>query len=89
MTERYRPTPQDYAQIFEDHKVGAAILEDLIQRFAHAPVMRGGIDAVLQTYAHGGARRVLDHICNQINKAHNVPVNEEPEGHDEDQAQTL
>jgi hypothetical protein len=83
MTERYRPTPQDYAAIFEDHKVGAAILEDLIQKFARDPVMKGGIDAVLQTYANGGARKVLDHICNQINRAHDVPINEEPP--DEDQ----
>ena len=79
MTERYRPTPQDYKQIFEDHKVGAAILEELIQRFAKAPVMRGGIDAILQTYAFGGQRRVLDHIANQINRANNVQVTDEGE----------
>lgn len=77
MSERYRPTPADYKLIFEDHKVGAAILDDLIHIFAKAPVMRGGIDAVLQTYANGGQRRVLDHIANQINRANNVPVNEE------------
>lgn len=77
MTERYKPTPQDYKQIFEDHKVGAAILEDLILIFAKAPVMRGGIDAVLQTYANGGQRRVLDHIANQINRANSLIVIDE------------
>lgn len=72
----YKPTPQDYALIFEDHKVGAAILDQLITRFAKGAVSKGGIDAVLQTYENGGARKVLDFICNQINLAHNVPIDE-------------
>lgn len=79
MSERYRPTPADYKLIFEDHKVGAAILDDLILRFMKGPVTRGGIDAVLQTYANGGQQRVLNHIANQINRANNVPVSEEGE----------
>jgi hypothetical protein len=70
MTE---PTPQDYAQIFEDHKVGAAILEDLTRRFARPAVVSGGIDAVLQTYQRDGMRRVIEHIVAQINRAHGVP----------------
>lgn len=82
----YKPTPSDYALIFEDHKVGAAILEQLISRFAKGAVSKGGIDAVLQTYENGGARKVLDFICNQINLAHNVPIDEEPENVQDQQA---
>lgn len=75
----YRPTPQDYALVFEDHKVGAAILEDLTRRFARPAVTTGGIDAVLQTYQRDGMRRVIEHIVTQINLAHGVP-SEESEG---------
>lgn len=75
----YKPTPQDYALIFEDHKVGAAILEDLTLIFARPAVVKGGIDAVLETYQRDGQRRVLEHIVSQINRAHGVDVNQEEE----------
>lgn len=78
----YRPTPADYKMIFEDHKVGAAILEDMIRRFVKPPVTDGGIDAVLKTYMRMGERNLLDHIAKQINLANNVPAEEEPEGPD-------
>lgn len=65
--------PQDYKMIFEDHRVGAAILEDLTRRFARPAVMTGGIDAVLQTYQRDGMRRVIEHIVTQINRANGVP----------------
>lgn len=74
------PTPQDYALIFEDHKVGAAILEDLTRRFARPAVVTGGIDAVLQTYQRDGMRRVIEHIVSQINRAHGVPDNADDTG---------
>lgn len=76
----YRPTPADYKLVFEDHKVGAAILEDLIRLFYRDAVTDGGIDAVLKTYKRMGERAPLDHITKQINRANNVPVEEEPEG---------
>lgn len=79
MSERYRATPADYKMIFDDHKVGALILEDLILRFAKSHVTRGGIDAVLQTYSNAGQRELLDFIAKQINRANDVPVNEEPD----------
>lgn len=72
-----KPTPQEYAALFEDDRRGAAILEDLTQRFARPAVTTGGIDAVLQTYHRDGMRRVIEFIVSQINRAHNVDVNEE------------
>jgi len=74
-----KPTPQDYADIFEDDRRGAAILEDLVSRFARPAVTTGGIDAVLKTYQRDGMRQVTDFIVNQINRAHGVDVNQEEE----------
>lgn len=62
-----------YKELFEDDRRGAAILEDLIQRFARPAVQTGGIDAVLQTYHRLGERKVLDFIAAQINRANGVP----------------
>lgn len=71
-----RPTPQDYADLFEVDKRGARILDDLVLRFARPAVNKGGIDAVLQTYQRMGAREVLEFIANQINRANGVRVDE-------------
>lgn len=65
--------PSVYKDIFEDDRRGAAVLEDLIQRFARPQVNSGGIDAVLKTYERGGMRLVLDFIAAQINRANGVP----------------
>lgn len=64
-----RPTAQDYSDLFEVDRRGAAILEDLILRFTRPPVTDGGIDAVLKTYERMGQRRVIDFIVGQINQA--------------------
>ena len=64
-----RPTPQDYADLFEIDKRGQRILEDLIARFIRPAVSTGGIDAVLQTYERMGQRKPLDFIMAQINRA--------------------
>lgn len=66
------PTPDLYKQVFEDDRRGAAILEHLTLMFARPAVTTGGIDAVLQTYHRDGARRVLEHIVTQINRANGV-----------------
>lgn len=76
MSERDRPTAQDYADLFEVDKRGARILEDLILRFVRPPVDKGGIDAILQTYTRMGQRNPLDFITNQINRANGVTVEE-------------
>lgn len=72
-------TPELYKELFEDDRRGAAILEDLTQRFARPAVTHGGIDAVLQTYHRDGMRRVIEHIVGMINRAHGVDVNQEEE----------
>lgn len=79
MPDHNRPTPQDYADLFEVDRRGARILDDLIQRFSQPQVSRGGIDAVLMTYERGGMRKVLDHIIRQINRANGVPTTETEE----------
>lgn len=71
-------TDLHYLDVFERHPAGAAVLEDLIQRFTQPAVTDGGIDAVLKTYQRMGQRRVLDHIISRINRANGVP--EQPEG---------
>lgn len=68
-----RPTPQDYADIFEVDKRGARILEDLIRKFYRQPPKSVGIDRVLDTHEYMGKRAVLDHITIQIDRAHGVP----------------
>ncbi len=71
------PSPEQYKALFEDDKRGAAILEHLTHTFARPAVVKGGIDAVLETYQRDGQRRVLEFIVNQINRAHGVDVNAE------------
>lgn len=67
-----KPTPQDYADLFEVDKRGQRILEDLISRFVRPPVTDGGIDAVLKTYERMGQRKPLDFIATMINRANGV-----------------
>lgn len=64
--------PATYAAVFEDDARGAAILEDLVRRFAKPAVTKGGIDAVLQTYMRAGERRVIDFILLRLNQARGV-----------------
>lgn len=63
------PTPELYKQVFEDDRRGAAILADLERKFTHPPVVKGGIDAVLQTYYREGMRQVVYFINSQIARA--------------------
>lgn len=79
MSERYRPTPQDYKLIFEDHKVGAAILEQLTQVYAKSATTTGGIDAILKTFESQGEWNVIQFIVTQINRANGVDVNQKEE----------
>lgn len=64
-----RPTPADYKAIFEDDRRGAAILQDLLQRFVRPSVSTGGIDAVLQTFERAGQRKPIDFIATMIDRA--------------------
>lgn len=82
MTDRrdQRPTPQDYADLFEVDRRGARILEDLILRFYRAPGKSGGIDRILDAHEFIGRREVLDFIANQINRANGVADDPNSEG---------
>lgn len=71
------PTPQEYAYLFEENKTGARILEQLIQRFSHAPNSKG-LDRVLDTQEYMGQQKVLQFIILQINRANGVE--DEPTG---------
>lgn len=74
-----RPTPQDYADVFEVDRRGARIFEDLVKRFYRAPAKAGGIDRVLDAHEFIGRREILDFIANQINRARGVD-DEQPQG---------
>jgi len=73
-----RPTPQDYADLFEVDRRGAHILEDLIQRFGRQPSKSSGIDRILDTHEFIGRRQILDFVVSQINRANGVQ--EDPTG---------
>lgn len=63
-------TPETYLDVFERHPAGAAVLEDLARRFAgKGPVVKGGIDAVLETYRRAGNREVIDWIGDMLDRA--------------------
>lgn len=66
-----KPTPDDYALIFETNKIGAAILEDLIQRFAQTSKSTG-LDRICDTFEERGRRQVLEFIALRINQANGV-----------------
>lgn len=75
-----RPTPQDYADVFEINKQGARVLEDLILRFYRPPAKAGGIDRILDAHEFIGRRQVLDFIATQINRANGVQEDQPQEG---------
>lgn len=64
--------PELYAQVFEDDKRGAAILEDLVARFGGGAVFHGELAAAFRTYFNAGQRSVVDHIVLKINQAKGV-----------------
>lgn len=61
-----------FKRVFEEHHEGRIVLDLLIQRFAKNACTVGGIDAILTTYKQAGAREVLDHVVNRINRANGV-----------------
>lgn len=69
------PTPELYRQLFEDDKRGAAILDQL-ERLFSKPAELHGENAALVTYHRMGARSVIEHILNQINRANGAHVQE-------------
>jgi hypothetical protein len=68
----------DYELIFESNKVGAAILDDLIQRFSRE-LKSSGIDRILDSERMRGRREVLDFIVMRINQANGVQDDEPTE----------
>ena len=64
--------PKNYAAIFEDDARGAAILQDLVERFSKPAVTRGGIDAVLATYHRMGEKAVVNFIVDRCNETRGV-----------------
>ncbi len=65
-------TPEDYQLIFEVHKTGQRIFEDLIQRFGRVPGKAEGIDRVLDQFEYAGQRKVIEYITLRINQANGV-----------------
>lgn len=67
-----------FARVFEEHHEGRLVLEALVQKFGRDPYVKGGIEAQRETERRMGQRSVLDHIINQINRAHGVEDSNEP-----------
>lgn len=67
-----KPTPEDYALIFESNKAGARILDELVVRFGAIPSKSNGIDRVLDQFQYAGQRRVIEFIVSRINQANGV-----------------
>lgn len=73
------PTPALYKAIFEDDKRGAALLEDLTNRFARKVYVKGGHEADRETCYNAGMRDVIEWIVIQINRANGVDLNQQEE----------
>jgi hypothetical protein len=64
-------TADEYGEIFDDHRVGKKILEDLVARFTHQ--RKGtGIDRLINMSEDRGRREVLDFILLRINQSNGV-----------------
>jgi hypothetical protein len=66
-------TPSDYANLFESTPRGRLVFDNLIRRFNRPPLYEGGIDGIRKSDFRAGARSVIDHIVNQINRNNGVP----------------
>lgn len=71
-----KATPEDYKLIFEDHRVGRLIYDDLINRFGAMPAKQGGLDRILDQFEYSGKRRVIEFITLRINQANGVKDDE-------------
>lgn len=65
-------SPSLYADVFEDDKRGAAILDELIAVYGSNPYVKGGADAARQTDFNAGTLEVVQFILRKINRAHGV-----------------
>ncbi len=72
-------TPEDYALIFESHKAGQKVYEDLIARFGRVPSNSEGIDRVLDQFEFSGRRKVIEFITLRINQANGAISDEDIE----------
>lgn len=77
MPDQLRPSPQDYADLFDVDRRGACIIQDLIDRFGGNIYVKGGLEGDRQTCFNAGRRSVLDFILGRINQANGVNTNEE------------
>lgn len=77
MSGQTNPTPKDYADLFEEDRRGAAILEHLTRMFAGKVYVKGGQEADRETCYNAGKRDVIEFIVTQCNRAHGVDANQE------------
>jgi hypothetical protein len=72
MAEKNPATAQDYQDIFELHKTGAKIFDDLIFRFGGIPSQSNGIDRVLDQERYMGRREIIEFIVLRLNQANGI-----------------
>lgn len=64
--------PALYADVFQDDRRGAAILEELIAVHGNNPYVKGGADAARQTDFNAGKLEVINFILRRLNRANGV-----------------
>lgn len=67
---------EKYAQIFEDDKRGAAIFDELVNKFGGEVYVPGGPEGARATDYRAGQLSVLNFILRKINQAHGVNQHE-------------
>jgi hypothetical protein len=65
--------PEAYARVFENSPDGAAVLEELVRRFARPHVRTGGIDGIRESDFRAGQRSVTEFIVGRINTSTGYP----------------
>jgi hypothetical protein len=71
--------PEDYSLIFESHRVGQKVLEDLVARFGNNPYVKGGHEAERQTSFNAGKLEVVNFILSRIDAHNGVDPNSDEE----------
>lgn len=72
-------SPADFANLFESTPRGKLVFDTLLRRFNRPPTYEGGIDGIRKSDYRAGARAVIDHIVNQINRNSGIQDTEESE----------
>jgi hypothetical protein len=71
--------PEVYARVFDSLPEGKLVLEELVNKFARNPYVKGGLDAQRETDYRAGQLSVPTFIMNRLNQAAGADVPDEEE----------